>query len=243
MRQTLIDYDLSTLPTSLLPYVQQATIYDSSSSPEARTLFIDGKQPSFLKIAAATTLEREYRMTSFLQEHGLAPEAILYTTHNHQDYLLTAAVPGKDGVDDEYIQQPARLATALGKHLRRLHSLPLDGCPYPNRSPEIRQEASAEMQMELTQANLYQPVDHVVIHGDYCLPNVMMKDLALSGFIDNGGGGIGDRHYDLAWGLWSLQFNLDTDQYQDDFLNGYGRADIHMNGILYFRKIIDSMEF
>ena len=38
------------------------------------------------------------------------------------------------------------------------------------------------------------------LHGDYCLPNLIMRDFQLEGFIDLGYGGIGDLHYDLYWG-------------------------------------------
>ena len=47
-------------------------------------------------------------------------------------------------------------------------------------------------------------LDHVVMHGDYCLPNLILSDARLSGFIDLGNGGVGDRHCDLYWGLWAL---------------------------------------
>jgi kanamycin kinase len=63
----------------------------------------------------------------------------------------------------------------------------------------------------------------VLLHGDYCLPNIILKDGKLSGFIDLGNGGLGDRHIDLHWGIWSLQYNLKTDQWTDRFLDAYGR--------------------
>jgi len=65
--------------------------------------------------------------------------------------------------------------------------------------------------------------DEVVIHGDYCLPNIIMKDFGLQGFVDLGTGGIGDRHYDLFWGLWTLEYNLGTAIYGSFFLEAYGK--------------------
>ena len=65
--------------------------------------------------------------------------------------------------------------------------------------------------------------NEVLLHGDYCLPNVMLEDWRFSGFIDLDHGGIGDRHIDLFWGAWSLGFNLGTDRWRDRFLDAYGR--------------------
>ena len=62
-----------------------------------------------------------------------------------------------------------------------------------------------------------------LLHGDYCLPNIMLDNWRFSGFIDLDTGGIGDRHIDLFWGIWSLNFNLKTNQYRDRFLDAYGR--------------------
>ena len=62
-----------------------------------------------------------------------------------------------------------------------------------------------------------------LLHGDYCLPNIMLDNWRFRGFIDLDCGGIGDRHVDLFWGIWSLGFNLKTDAYRDRFLDAYGR--------------------
>jgi kanamycin kinase len=51
----------------------------------------------------------------------------------------------------------------------------------------------------------------------------MLDNWKFSGFIDLDAGGLGDRHIDLFWGIWSLRFNLKTDRYRDRFLDVYGR--------------------
>ena len=62
-----------------------------------------------------------------------------------------------------------------------------------------------------------------LIHGDYCLPNIMLDNWRFSGFIDLGNGGRGDRHIDIFWGAWTLEFNLKTDEYRQRFFDAYGR--------------------
>ena len=62
-----------------------------------------------------------------------------------------------------------------------------------------------------------------LIHGDYCLPNVLLDGWKFSGFIDLGNSGVADRHIDLFWGAWTLGFNLHTDMYRGRFFDAYGR--------------------
>ena len=39
------------------------------------------------------------------------------------------------------------------------------------------------------------------------------------GFVDLGNAGKGDRWYDYAWMLWSLEYNLHTDKYNKILLD------------------------
>ena len=78
----------------------------------------------------------------------------------------------------------------------------------------------------------------VLLHGDYCLPNIMLDNWKLSSLIDLGNGGVGDRHVDLFWGAWTLWFNLKTDKYRDRFFDAYGRDKVDEEKI----KIIAAAE-
>ena len=51
----------------------------------------------------------------------------------------------------------------------------------------------------------------------------MLDSWKFSGFIDLDAAGLGDRHIDLFWGIWSLGFNLKTDAWRERFLDAYGR--------------------
>lgn len=62
-----------------------------------------------------------------------------------------------------------------------------------------------------------------LLHGDYCLPNVILDDWRFSGFIDFDHAGLSDRHIDVFWGAWTLWFNLHTSAYCSRFLDAYGR--------------------
>lgn len=62
-----------------------------------------------------------------------------------------------------------------------------------------------------------------LLHGDYCLPNIILDDWRFSGFIDLDHAGLSDRHIDVFWGAWTLWFNLHTSAYCSRFLDAYGR--------------------
>lgn len=59
------------------------------------------------------------------------------------------------------------------------------------------------------------------------MPNIMLDDWSFSGFIDVDSAGVGDRHIDLFWGVWSLEFNLGTNEFASRFLDAYGRDKVN----------------
>jgi kanamycin kinase len=66
-----------------------------------------------------------------------------------------------------------------------------------------------------------------LVHGDYCLPNIILDNWRFSGFVDLDCSGISDQHIDVFWALWTLQYNLGTHDYDDRFLDAYGREHIN----------------
>ena len=243
MIRTLVDQELSTVPGAFHPLLRGAAIYDSSCSAEARVLFIDRDDGYFLKTAPAGSLKNEAEMTDYFHAKGLAAEMLVYKT-GEQDWLLTRRVPGEDCTFHSYLEEPERLSEILGQRLRMLHELAFDDCPIPDRMVsywELAERnhrtwnydtshfsddfgyASAEEAWAVIERDGQLLKSDTLIHGDYCLPNIMLDDWRFSGFIDLGNGGVGDRHIDLFWGIWSLGFNLKTDRYGDRFLDAYGR--------------------
>jgi kanamycin kinase len=177
-------------------------------------------------------------MTQFLNKFGVAPKAIAFDSDEEQDYLLTEAVVGEDGTAAHHLGHPAKLAGSFGEYLRMLHSLPVEGCPYSSRTVEMLNEVPAKrIDLKLLDTIGYSASDNVLIHGDYCLPNIVMDHFSFTGFIDLGSGGIGDRHHDLYWGIWTLNYNLKTDKYKDIYLDAYGRSDVEEAGLEYFATL------
>ncbi len=242
MQRTRIVPELDLIPDEFHNLLRSADVYDSSSSAAARVYFIDRDGGCYLKSAPRGTLEAESRMTAYFHSLKLGPE-VLGCVSREKDWLLTRAVPGEDCTHRMYTEDPRRLSELLGQTLRQLHSLDISQCPV-NRLDGYVADAAHNYRQQRYDASLFpdnwgyasaeeawavirEMGGHLkadtLIHGDYCMPNVMLQDWRLSGFIDLGSAGIADRHIDLFWGAWSLDFNLKTDRWHDRFLDAYGR--------------------
>lgn len=243
MERKPVQLDLDTIPSQFHSLLAGAAVFDSSCSPAARVLFIDKEDGFFLKSAAPGSLEREATMTTWFHSKGLSAQVLAYEA-GQQDWLLTRALPGCNCLDPAYLESPARLCDTTAELLRQLHETNFQGCPVKNRTAERLALArrnyetgnfntalfpdnwgyssAAEAMDVLNELGGHLRTD-CLLHGDYCLPNILLDDWRFSGFIDVAAGGVGDRHMDLHWGLWSLWFNLKTDAYQKRFLDAYGR--------------------
>ena len=236
---------LSDFPEVFHPLLEGCPVFDSSCSPQARVWYLPKDGGLYLKAAPKSSLRREAEMTAFLYGKGMAPEVLSYQS-GEKDWLLTRAVPGEDCTFGLYLEDPKKLSGLLGEELRLLHELSTEGCPVTDHTTRYLKTAeenyrkslfdpfyypegdiTAEKAWELVQETVPLLQNEVILHGDYCLPNVMLDDWKFSGFIDLDHGGIGDRHIDLYWGCWSLDFNLKTDRYRDRFLDAYGRDKIN----------------
>lgn len=248
MRKRLLQQLPVELPQELRQFVARAKVYDSSCSPEAKVYFIDQGEGYYLKYAGRGMLGKEAGMAGYFHARGLGPEVICYLSDDH-DWLLTMAAAGEDCLHENYLSQPQRLCDTIAYALRRLHEMDHSGCPVPDRTAEYlaaaennyhtgnddrslfphsfgyRSAEEAHMVLMRYRDTLQ---DRVLLHGDYCLPNILLDNWKFSAFIDVGRGGVGDRHIDIFWGAWTLWFNLKTNRYRERFLDAYGRDEVEL---------------
>ncbi|OGO89531.1 MAG: hypothetical protein A2Y17_02300 [Clostridiales bacterium GWF2_38_85] len=235
------------IPPAINAFIGNAPLYDSSCSKQAKTVFIDMGNGYFLKIAPKGCLNDEALMTEYLYTKGLSARVCDYQSDD-MDYLITEKIYGEDGITQKYLDNPKRLTEVFAECLYRLHSVGFDDCPKQNRIVEmwalmekLKSSNTADPWL-LEYVEMSDPAltyrylterrellkNDALIHGDYCLPNILLKDFSFSGYIDVGYGGVGDRHYDLFWGVWTLQYNFHTNDFKDRFLDCYGRGNVDM---------------
>lgn len=209
MEKTKTTIDLKLFPKEIHKYLVNADIYDSSCGENSQVLYSSAGY--YIKIAPKSSLEREAQITDFLFTQGIGAKMEYYVSAD-RDYMVTRPAPGQDAT--HYLENPEKLCESLAAAMKYLHGLPADNLPL---SP----------QMDFYNADGSLSCD-TFIHGDFCLPNIMLEDYSFKTFIDLGLAGKGDRHIDVFWCLWSLWFNLKTDKYTDYFLDLYGREKVNL---------------
>ena len=252
MKKTLINVDPAAYPSEICKLLSGASVYDSSCSPEARVLYSDKDSGYFIKSGAVGALEKEALLDRYFFEKGLGAEVVLYLS-GEKDWLVTRALRGEDCTFKKYLDDPRALCAELARSMRILHSTSFEECPVSDRMQGYCQTVLQNYQKGcfdplgfskelsgLDQSAYFDFFDKnkgalksdTLIHGDFCLPNIILDNGRFSGFIDLGGGGVGDIHVDLFWCIWTLRFNLKTDKYTDYFLDAYGRADVDKDKLL-----------
>ena len=243
MNRVKISIKTEDVPESLIDFIKDADVYDSSCSPNAKVLFVDKGEGYFVKIADGGELEKEAALTAYFNSLNLSAEVLHYSTENGKDYLVTRRVPGEDCINEMYLAEPERLCDFTAERLRALHEIDGSDCPVRDRistytaaveeglagknyEPKlfkgIWEFESFEETVKVAKEGLPELKSEVLIHGDYCLPNIILDNWKFSGFIDLGNGGIADRHIDIWWGIWTLNYNLGTAKYSNRFMDAYG---------------------
>ena len=234
---------IANLPKKLETIVNDKEIFDVSGRSGDKVYYVGGN--IYIKQANKNTLQKEYAMTSFLNSFLLAPRVINYISSDC-DWLVTEKLNGCQGYQKQYIEQPEKLAILHGESLKHLHSLSTDGCPISYSAEGLlkvteknykagkfdknlcnQSYKNPQNAWQFVEKHIYNLKTDTLTHGDYCLPNVLYNDFKLSGFVDLGGAGINDFHFDIFWGLWSLKHNLKTDKYAGAFINAYGKDKVN----------------
>lgn len=214
MKKTETKINITDFPQELHYLFQNATIYDSSSHPTMTTLYSD--RGYYIKIAEKGALKKDAELGKLFEDAGMGVEMISYLSED-RDYMVTREAKGEDALAQHYLDNPEKLCEVLAKAMKYLHSRPVEGVPV-----------SMCMEIYAKGGNADKLKRDTFIHGDFCLPNIILDSWKFSTFIDVGLAGVGDRHIDLYWVLWSLNYNLKTDRYTDYFLEQYGKEKVDM---------------
>ena len=177
--------------------------------------------------------EDTVQMMRWLEGKLPVPKVIYFEIDSDRQYLLMSKVPGKMSCDEYYMEHPKELLTLLAKALKMLWSVDVSDCPRNRNIDAELKEAKYRVDNHLVDLDNVEPTtfgeggfkdpqallewleenrpdyEPVLSHGDFCLPNIFFEDGEISGFIDLGDTGIGDKWRDIALCYRSLKHNFD----------------------------------
>ena len=145
-------------------------------------------------------LRREMALNDYLRGRLPVSETVAFAAEEERAFYLKTMLRGDSLADKKNLQDPRKLVELLVKAVHMFHGV--DGSDCPIKCPD-------------SQGSCF-------VHGDFCLPNRLVWDGEISGFIDTEAGGLGDPWIDYAWCIWSLEYNLGTDEYTPLLLEGIG---------------------
>ena len=211
-------------------------------------------------VAAGLRLDHEAARLQWMHARQLlVPAVVRYMNAGGAEYLLTEEAAGQPASAQEWSSRQADVAIALGRCLATLHSVDTVGCPFDRRisvqldearlriaAGEVREDDFDASRHGRTATDLFGELltmvpeceDLVFVHGDFCLPNILLsaqgsRAVHVTGLIDCGRAGIGDRHQDLALAIRSLTYNLGSEAVAP-FLASYGRPSIDPRTTKFF---------
>jgi len=167
----------------------------------------------FLKVMERGSLRAERDRLLWLATKLPVPAVELFVETEEADYLLTRALEGIDCASVDSIGDAERSIDVLQEALTLLRSVPIDDCPFDQRiSVRLAQAAErverGEIEAEFDEApeallhhllaTAPTSESKIASHGDLSLPNIILKDGRLSGFIDVGRFGVADLYQDIA---------------------------------------------
>lgn len=220
---------------SRFPYYETAAkIYRLSSDDSVLYLKIIADQQTL-------SLERESSILKWIDERVPTPNLLYYGVQDGNEFQLTTEVTGIPTYQVETTERE-HAVKALGEALRMIHSLDPSGCPIDNR---ISNRLKQLQENGVDTSHLKDQPDEILVftHGDYCLPNIIIKEGELSGVIDWDYAGLADPYADFASCIWSMGYNYGLEEtaerWEPYFFMVYGLDDIDVGKLAYYRKMMD----
>ncbi len=233
----------------------------ASDSNVFRYVHASSDSVRFLKIQRFDTwsppLSREADAMIWLADRLPVPEVVLYHRADETEYLITVGLPGISTENNAFHGNKQRLVEQLADALHTIHAIPIDDCPLDRTPDKLIAHGRQRIQQGLVTRKMVEdeglagtPEDALnglvdrapgsdplaFTHGDYCLPNVMIHERRISGFIDLGYAGVGDLYRDFTSAQYSVRRNL-GEEWVQPFFDAYGAESLDGGKLRWYRNI------
>lgn len=175
--------------------------------------------------------DKTVEMLNWLADKLAVPKVICYEVKNGKSYTLMSKIMGQITCDEQLMEQVDSTVSLLADGLKMLWSVDISDCPRKLTFADDLKTAQHYLQndmidmdavdFELLNNNGFDSLpqlfawlcsnipqsEYVLSHGDYCMPNVLIKNDRISGFIDLGDCAVSDKWKDISMCYISLKNN------------------------------------
>lgn len=183
--------------------------------------------------------ENHLAMLRWLDGKITVPRVVEAVEQDGFRWTLMTRISGEMACGAQWRADPHRLVRVLAEAMRSLWAVDVSDCPVDQSTKAKLARArtiveNGQVDMELVDPETFgengfpspaallrwlednaPEAEPVLTHGDFCLPNLFLKDWKFSGFLDLGRSGAGDKWTDIAICWRSLR---------DNFGGAYGEA-------------------
>ena len=167
------------------------------------------------------SLSEEANRLRWIEGRHPAPQVVELLVTEHEEIMLSRALPGESAVSERWKARPEIALPALGAGLRQLHSVAIEDCPFEwSNTQRASESAAAKALVQHAPA-----IDKLVLcQGDPCVPNTLLgNDGNFLAHVDLARLGVADRWADLAVMTLSFEWNY-RDYDESIFWRAYGIA-------------------
>ena len=222
---------INNLPKEIYDFVKDLPYETDSIGESGSTILLFENMVLKIEKTSAGS-DNEHSVMQWLSGKLPVPEVIAFAKEGGYNYLLMSKLNGEMSCSDRNLQSVEKTVIALADGVKMLWSVDIGDCPYVNNLDVKLKNAGYNIENDLVDTDdfnedtlgeggfrgvddLYDFLlnnrpeeDPVFSHGDYCLPNIFIKDGKVSGFLDLGKTGVADRWQDIALCVRSLKYNI-----------------------------------
>lgn len=177
------------VPDALLELIENQKVRAINKAHRSGDLVYSIGSEYILKISSSfDRLDRERKANDLLKDYLPVSKSIVFISDDKYTYYLKTKLKGVPLT--EKLKDPLLLIQYLKKAIKMFHNV--DTSKLINYLPNN---------------------GSTLVHGDFCLPNILVDNNKISGFIDVEAVSIDDPWVDYSWAIWSLEYNLRTNNY------------------------------
>ena len=199
------------VPSEILLFINNKRIRSINKAHRSGDYIYDINNEYILKISKnKERLLKEKEVNDLFYNKLPVSKSILYIEDKEYSFYIKSKIKGTPLY--KYINKPNLVIKLLKEAFDILHKVDVSDINIIN----------------------YESEGNKLVHGDFCLPNILVYKNRISGFIDTEAMGLGDQNLDYYWCIWSFEYNLGSKDYTKELIK---ELNIKFNNEIYKKYI------